>query len=246
MVTAALAVDWNTPEMLRRAIQSSRRFDPHLRWVVFKNHHPDHPQVPDDVETIVWPTNVGHGAGINHAARRAWDLWRPDWFFVVNPDVVWIEPVVSKMEAFLSARPDVFAVGPKQVDSKWRITAAGIFGTNERPQHRFWHRHDPKNVLARDLVESVTLAGSAFLCDAVDFFGFGGMLESHHYYSETWLMYHARAHGKKVFYWGEPVMIHEWHQSSPIGYPGTDGKMAEDRELFRRMCDEHDPPIARD
>ena len=92
----------------------------------------------------------------------------------------------------------------------------------------------------------MTLAGSAFLCDPVDFFGLGGMLESHHYYSETWLMYHARAHGKKVVYWGKATLIHEWHQSSPIGDPATDGRMKEDRELFRYMCDTHEPPIPRD
>ena len=248
MVTAALVVDWSNPDLLTAAVQSAKRYDPHLNWVVFKNYHPDfdYVDVPDDVEVIRCDTNVGHGAGINRAAERAWDLWQPDWFFVVNPDCRWIEPVVSRLEVFLAENPDVFAVGPRQIDSQYRITAAGIVGTNQAPRHRYWRCPDREGRLGRDLIDCVTISGSAFLCDAVDFFGFGGMLESKHYYSETWLMYHARAHGRRVVYWGEPTMIHEWHRSSPIGFPGTDGKMAEDRELFRAMCDRHDPPIPRD
>ena len=90
------------------------------------------------------------------------------------------------------------------------------------------------------------VAGAAFLIRAKDFFEYGGLLESAHYYSETWLNYHVRAHSREVWYFGEPWMIHEWHQSSPVGFKGTDGMFKSDREMFRKMCDQHDPPIKRD
>jgi len=137
-------------------------------------------------------------------------------------------------------------VGPKQVDSSQRITAAGILGTMEKPRHRYWRHRDPTNKMARDFFQTPTVAGSAMLVRAKVFEELGGLLEARHYYSETWFNYHAQIHGYEVWYYGEPWMIHEWHRSSPQGSALSDGAMKADQKIFREKCDTHDPPIPHD
>lgn len=251
---AALVVNWSTPDDLRKCIASGLAYEADVKWTVFQNYHPTiktdlHAikQIsPDNISWIRSDRNLGHGAGINKAARSAVVDHDPDYFFIVNPDVTWTEPVLGRMRAFLEEDPKRVVVGPKQMDSRRRITAGGIVGDNVHPKHRQWHVRDPENKLVRDAVPGPTVSGAAMLVRVPDFFEYGGLLEARHYYSETWFCYHATAHGRECWYYGEPWMIHEWHQSSPIGAPGTDGQMKHDREMFRRMCDEHNPPIARD
>jgi len=251
---AALVVNWSTPDDLRKCIASGLAYENDLNWLVFQNYHPT---IKTDLvaiemidpQHIYWmrsDRNRGHGYGINKAAIEATRMWNPDYFFIVNPDVTWTEPVLDRMRAFLEEDERRVVVGPKQMDSQRRITAGGIVGDNVHPKHRHWHTKDPENKLVRDAVPGPVVAGSAMLVRADDFFKYDGLLEARHYYSETWFCYHARAHGRECWYYGEPWMIHEWHRSSAMGAPTTDGHMKQDRELFRRMCDEHNPPIERD
>lgn len=245
----ALVVDWSTPQDLVRLIDSAQSHEPDMPWVVWRNYNAKFFDVPyrfqrgDRVNVIASNQNHGHGAGINRAAAWATYNHAPEYYFVVNPDCEFRTPIIDEMVDFLRGDTARWIVGPKQLDSKMRITAAGIFGTAKKPQHRLWHVPDPKNVLARDVAEAVMAAGSAFLISADHFHQLGGLLEAAHYYSDTWLAYHARAHGGQVWYYGQAWMIHEWHRSSPQGFDGTDGNFLKDRELFRQKCREHDPPI---
>lgn len=250
----ALVVNWSTPDDLAHCIETGDQYEDDLTWIVVQNAHPTIDSEPTlerlgnhhDMRFMVAGENYGHGRGINEAAEIAWALAPSDYFFIVNPDVAWTEPVVDRLRDFLDADPKRVVVGPKQMDSRNQITAAGIVGDNVHPKHRFWHARDQRNVLARDAIQGPMVAGAAMLVRVEDFFEYGGLLEAHHYYSETWFCYHATAHGRECWYYGEPWMIHEWHKSSAIGAPTTDGHVKEDRALFRRMCDEHDPPIPRD
>lgn len=254
--TVALVVNWSTPKDLVRCILSAEQCEPGLDWYIWQNHHPEIDSQPalkglkdvlgDRMRLLQSGVNRGHGYGINRLADRAWGFGRPEYYFVVNPDVIWTEPVINRLVTFLEEDPVRAIVGPKQMDSHDRITAGGIVGTLERPTHRSWHKSDHHNVMVRDSIKSTVVAGSAFLIRSQDFKDYGGLLEARHYYSETWLNYHLQAHGREVWYYGQPVMIHEWHKSSPVGHPVTDGKFQEDRELFRRNCDEHVPPIPHD
>lgn len=70
----------------------------------------------------------------------------------------------------------------------------------------------------------------------------GAFLPTDHYYEETFCSYHARAHGWKVLYYGPEKIIHEWHKSSAVGDPSTDGKMNKSRLEFRTACALHDIP----
>lgn len=249
---SALVVDWSTPGDLDVLIDSAARLEPEMKWSVWRNYHPQHSHDPyrfqSTIEHRSWSMisgdkNYGHGYGINRAAIAAQERWDPEYFFVVNPDCEFRVPIIDDLVGFLAQETARWIVGPKQLDSKMRITAGGIFGTDVKPKHRYWRTPDPKNALARDAQQAIMAAGSAFLIRAEHFRFLGGMLEAKHYYSDTWLSYHARAHGGEVWYYGKPWMIHEWHRSSPVGFDGTDGNFTPDKKLFQAKCREHDPPI---
>lgn len=245
----ALVVDWSTPGDVMKLIDSAGIHEPEVPWVIWRNFHPQHSRdvyvfkhLPT-LQVVHANKNLGHGAGINRAAVLAQEKWDPEYFFVVNPDCEFRIPIIDRLVEFLEYNPQAWIVGPKQLDSKMRITAAGIFGTPRKPTHRMWHIPDPGNTLARDTQEAIMAAGSGFLISVAHFNLLGGLLEATHYYSDTWIAYHARAHGGQVWYKGDTWMIHEWHRSSPKGFDGTDGNFKKDQELFRKMCREHDPPI---
>jgi GT2 family glycosyltransferase len=252
----ACVVNWSTPNDVWRLVESAEQFEPNLRFSIYQNRPPEGmEQATRDmldgighnrlhrVFSAEGDENRGHGFGTNRAADRA-HVWKPKYLFLVNPDCVFTESILDRMVAFLEEDPARCVVGPKQVDSRGRITAGGIIGTLQRPQHR-WFREKDKGQ-GEDIVKCPTVAGSAMLVRTEDFFEYGGLLESKHYYSETWFNYHVQAHGRECWYYGEAKMNHEWHQSSSMGSPLSDGSVNEDRELFRRMCDEHNPPIPRD
>lgn len=255
------AVNWTTPGDLLKMMATADEHEPDeapLRFSLYWNHDEamkvENAQARDDIHStysgrVVSQSsteNHGHGYGINRAVEAARLMWDPEYVFIINPDCAWIEPVLCRLTSALDEDPVRFAVGPKQMNSKQQITAGGIVGKPSNPVPRLWHKSDPQNREAIDRVAGPMVSGSAFILRVKDFFKYGGMLETSHYYSETWLMYHATAHGRECWYIGDARMIHEWHQSSPIGSRLTDGKMSEDREKFRAMCDLHDPPIPRD
>jgi len=251
---AALVVNWNTPDDVIRLVESAEEWEPNLRWSFYQNKPPDGTGTPwlevvkGRAKRVViqrGKENHGHGYGINRAAEvaREWDV---DYYFILNPDCLFTSSILDRLAGFLEEKEERCVVGPKQLDSAGHITAGGIIGTREQPVHRYWKVRDLGNTLGRDAVKCPTVAGSAMLVRADDFHKYGGLLEAKHYYSETWFNYHIQAHGRECWYLGEVTMIHEWHRSSKLGAQSTDGSMRQDQELFRRMCDEHDPPISRD
>lgn len=249
----ACVVNWSTPDELVTLVETAEECEPGLRWSIFQNSHPKlieandavirslHRMYPDTVISHVADDNYGHGYGINKAAEAARFMWNPQYLFLLNPDCRFAEPVVDTLVDALEEDPKRFAVGPRQVDSRNRLTAAGIVGTMEAPQHRFWR--EPDRGQAGDRVQVPMIAGSAMMVEAEGFYRLGGMMEGHHYYSDTWLCFHANTHGREIWYIGDVWMFHEWHTSSPVGYEGTDGKFSEDRERFRDLCKAHNPPV---
>jgi GT2 family glycosyltransferase len=246
-------VNWSTPDELITLLQTAEEIEGRVRWSIYQNHHDKlveenraaiesiHRMFPDEVVSQVGATNAGHGAGINRAANAARMMWDPKYLFLLNPDCWFKEPVIDVLIDALEEDPKRFSAGPRQADSRNKLTAAGIVGTLERPEHRWFQR--PDDGRGRDRVSCPMIAGSAMMVDADMFFRLGGMMEGFHYYSDTWLCFHAIAHGRENWYIGDVLLMHEWHTSSPRGYPGSDGKFAEDRETFRTHCKEHDPPI---
>lgn len=254
---ACVVVNWSTPDDLKRCIDSAFQVEGPMYWSIYQNHHTDDDLMKRNHRATTqaitgrssWTVcqkgklNHGHGYGTNRGAEIAIQWFKPKYLFLVNPDCLWVEPVIDQLVEFLELHPKAALVGPKQMNSKRKITAGGIEGTRESPKHRFWHASDVPNVKARDSILSPNVAGSAILIRTEVFQELGGMLESGHYYSETWLCYHAQAHGYETWYYGQPWMIHEWHQSSKVGAKVAEGQEPQDRALFRAKCDSHDPPI---
>lgn len=250
---AILVVDYGTPRDIENLIRSADEYEPDRPWWIWRNYHPTHNGEFDPEFLEAHPNvfvhqhdeNLGHGKGINRIATRA-IIENPQYLFVLNPDTAFTEPIIDRMVEFLEKDPDRALVGPKQMDSTQRITHGGFFGTNEEPKMANWKVHDPGNRLSRENKQAVMVAGAAFVISVADWLDYGPLLETSHYYNETKLCYHLTAHGRQVWYMGEVSMIHEWHKSTPMGSPLTDGAMAADREMFRQWCDSHNPPIAHD
>lgn len=102
--------------------------------------------------------NVGYALACNRLVAQG----EGDIIGILNSDV-WMEyGDLVKIQQFFDDNPDVHIMGPKQRDEKGYITHAGIFGTNKAPKHRGWKMHDPDDRLYKDVVEAVTVSGSAY------------------------------------------------------------------------------------
>jgi GT2 family glycosyltransferase len=195
--------------------------------------------------------NVGYARACNTAAASA--VWDHDFLVFLNADVMLIAGAVDDCVEALKSNPEWGVLGPRQVDSKERLTHAGIFGTLERPQHRAWRQ--PNGIQYADVREAVTVSGSAYfirrslwdLLTACPIYrqvapdASGAFLPTPHYFEETYCSYHAQAHGSKVVYFGPVVVRHEWHQASPVG-GWAERQFPVSQRIFRDACDVHGIP----
>lgn len=193
--------------------------------------------------------NVGYARACNTAAARA-DPWDHDVLAFFNADITLPPDAVDRCVDALLGHDDWAVLGPRQIDSKGRLTHAGIFGTLDRPQHRAWRQPDGPQYT--DVVQAVTVSGSAYFIKRSiwDFLAAcptyqqvapearGAFLPTSHYFEETWCSYHAQAHGWKVIYYGPVVIHHEWHQASPVG-GWAERQFPISQRYFREACDAH-------
>lgn len=198
--------------------------------------------------------------GYNYACNDAADIFATEYtpspviaFF--NADTELRPGVIEGCYRHLLADDRVAIVGPPQVNRAGKLTHAGILGTHARPQLRGWQQPDRGQY--RDVVDCVSVSGSAYfiktsvfeelgMCPtfrAIDPAANGGaFLTTHGYWGETFVSYHADAHGWLVRYVGDvPPMIHEWHQASPQGGP-HERHLESDRKKFRDACRRHGIP----
>lgn len=223
-------------------------YTPEDQEVVSRNH--------DVLDHVEFGANIGYSLAVNRLASYGDN----DIIGIFNADVVVGPGVLQSCCEALRANPSWGILGPRSVDSSGRITHAGVFGSPSKPQHRGWKSRDSSKYL--DVKSAVTVSGSAYfvkrsvweelaLCPiyqeacAVIYeepersCPSGAFLPTDHYYEETFCSYHARSHGYDVVYYGPECVIHEWHKSSKVGDPATDGKMDKSRGEFRIACDLH-------
>lgn len=197
----------------------------------------------------VHSTNVGYNVACNTAGAEG----RRRVVLCCNADVAFdsTSPVLAALYERLTRNEDWAIAGPRQVDARRRLTAAGIFGTLRRPEHRFWHR--PDRGQASDLrADAVTVAGSCIAirrdvwdeltgCSQVRALvgtATGPFLETKHWWGETWACYHAAAHGYDRVYDGTVWCFHE-HAQAPGSLDWAKANQNDDRRLFRAVCDAH-------
>lgn len=198
------------------------------------------------IDGLFFNENIGYSAACNQLASAG----NSDIICLLNADV-WIDShSVRAVQNSFMQNPAIDILGPKQRDENGFITHAGIIGSNTAPKHRGWKEHDPNDILYKDLVECVTVSGSAYFIKRHVWNSLtndeqyrrmyphanGAFLPTPHYYEETWCSYFARHRGYKVFYDGSVSIGHSWHKSSTVGGE-ADGKFSVSREIFRRACD---------
>lgn len=194
---------------------------------------------------IVHYANVGYGFACNHAAREAGT--RADTIAFFNADTaVWPGSVDACVDA-LWADEQRGILGPRQTNREGRLTAAGIFGTLERPKHRGWKMDGRRGAYADVRDDAVYVSGSILFVkrhvhdELVECSEGPGtfMLETPLYFEESWACLHALGHGYLNTYLGTVTMSH-YHDQSPAPRAAKHDKMRRAKEMFRATADAHD------
>jgi GT2 family glycosyltransferase len=206
------------------------------------------PRLPSTANYVPTRENVGYGQACNIGATYG----TSDLVAFFNADVELTPNALRACCDALAEHPEWAILGPRQVDGQGRIRHAGVFGTNRSPHLRGWNSSGRGDAFT-DVDEAVSVAGSAYFvrrhvldslaaCPrfrAIAPDAKGAFLPTPHYYEETWVSYHARAHGWSVVYFGQATLIHQWHRASPIG-GHADQAAPRSRSLFRAACQHHD------
>lgn len=210
-------------------------------------------------ENVFLNQNIGYARACNQLAA----VGEGDIIGLLNSDIWLTTAQVDNIQWTFDNHPEVDILGPKQRNELGKVVHGGIFGSNTKPQFRGWRDDDPNDVLYRDLVEAVTVSGSAYFirrsvwdaltndeeyqavirqlmteglikADALRYPG--AFLPTMHYYEETFCSYFARHRGYGVYYEGRVSIGHSWHASHEVGSP-QDQLFLESQRAFRRACD---------
>lgn len=116
-----VTVSYGSGEHLTQFLTSVREFCGSEQTIVVVDNKPDHENVRAVAETfsahyLALPSNPGYGAGMNAGVKElrriAGDEFSFDAFFVVNPDVTFIENSVTPLVETLLSEANVGSVGP--------------------------------------------------------------------------------------------------------------------------------------
>lgn len=246
-----IVVNYKTPSDLSRFLHSFAEHPPSCDYDVrVVNVCPEdldcrvaHEWVTADARFhhCVFTDNVGYGRACNTAAR----LGDRELVAFFNADIALTAGALDACSAALVSRDDWGILGPRQHDDRGYITCAGIFGGVLAPKHRGFHEHDHGQYV--DVRDDATYAmGSALftrrtlfneLTDCPD--GPGTfLLQTPHYYEESFACRHALAHGHKIVYLGTTTIVHQWHRASKVG-GWAEQQMPYSKRLFDEACDQH-------
>ena len=120
-----ITVSYGSGEHLAQMLQSLRQHCGDDVQVMVVDNKPDHDAVADVAEKfgvhyLPLPANPGYGAGMNAGGRALEDTLQKgesfDAFFVVNPDVTFVEDSISALGQVLNSDEHFGAVGPTLLD----------------------------------------------------------------------------------------------------------------------------------
>lgn len=246
-----VVVNYRTTELLHNFIESYNNSDfaDSDLFVVDNDPLPEqvdiNKSISRDAFYLFSKENIGYARACNWASGFS----QRKYIAFMNSDCVLLPDTLSKMYAGMEEHGFDIA-GPLQYNRNNKVTAAGIFGKETKPQDRGFR--NPNLDKFRDIKEAISISGSAYFirADVWDTLSdcelfqevapgcVGAFLPTQHYYEETWVSYHARAHGYKVWFYGEAEMIHEWHKSSKVGSVEKEILPAS-KEYFQRACAHH-------
>jgi len=202
-----------------------------------------------EMRAITFTENVGYARACNRAA--AIDAPGGDVLAFFNADVVLRPRALAECYEAIRENKEWGALGPRQVDEHDRLTSTGVYGPPTQPAFGAWLAPDTGQWSeVRD--DALTVSGSAYFirrtvwdlmatCPvfrAVAPDAEGALLPTEHFYEETFLSGHLRAHGYRVTFFGPTCIVHKWHRASPHG-GFADQKMSASRAIYRAACDAH-------
>lgn len=248
MACDVVVVEYKTPQLLTEFITSYNRSKfLGCTLTVVRNEYSHYLSINDDRADnyLAFADNLGFGKACNEGAQ--WG--NNDCILFANADTL-LTPELVKCYDVLMSNPDWGLLGPRQRNENGLITHGGIFGADYCPQQRGWNDVSYKYADVR--TDACFVSGSLFLIKRAVWDelnqcplyreshpnAVGAMLETRHYFEDTWLGYHARAHGYKCTYYGPVEMIHYWHKSSPHGSE-ADKQMEPSKKIFRETCAHH-------
>lgn len=243
-----VVVNYRTPSDLERFLVSYEYVKdtvPNSLFVMDVDPVTEHK--PANGQYVVFDENVGYARACNRGAS----LGNREIVALFNADTELFDNTLEKCYEAMISNPDWGVLGPMQVSRDGRVTHAGVGGTATKPVPRGWRSRSLDRY--RDVFESVTVFGSAYFVNRTAWDQLsncplyrdkypdaeGAFLPTPHYYEETWCSYHAREHGWKVMYFGEAIMIHQWHQASKLHGPTEKVLMPQSQKQFREMCSFH-------
>lgn len=246
-----VVVNYKTYGLIHNFLESYRKFKPTTDSRVILIDNESNGELlskldTTDIEVYPFKENLGYAGACNFGAS----LGDSEYVAFLNSDTEFVnDTCVDICVDYLEKNPKVGVVGPLQYNKNHQVTHAGIFGTHGAPKHRdFKQKVNDKH---RDTRDAVTVSGSALFTTRiawndmakcplfVEMFpdAVGAFPPFPHMYEETLYNYHLHAHGYRCVYLGTAEMIHEWHQSSPVG--SQTRNMKEGQTMFREFCDNH-------
>lgn len=259
-ITNIVVVNYKTPDLLNDFIRSVQdNVDPYQTTLTVVDVCAENLFIPEEHLGGARPAylyvplteNVGYGRACDIGAECHGGSG--EVILLANADTLLSEGFQECVDQ-LMAHDDWGVLGPRQVDENNRITAGGIFGTEQHIAQRGWNeadfgqyndvRDDAKTVsgslyfIKRSLWQEMT---ECPLYQEAQPGATGAFLHTPHYYEETFCSYHARAHDKKCVYYGPVQMTHLWHKASPHG-GWADRQFEASLEMYRQACDIHGIP----
>lgn len=227
-----IVVDWNTPELAERALNSIRENADVWRsaWLI------------DAARDEMSYAQACH-SGVDRSREQAARDREPAGEIVClcNADVACRDSQWPVMDIF-ATHPEVAVVGPRQVDAFGFVRHGGIFAPEGKPfalhlAHRFWGEELDKvaDRCAEPLLDCATVSGSVYYCRRSVWNELGGFLLTPHFYEETWLSYLARRRGYRVCFTGTTTWLHDWG-SSPVEDDWLQERFKESQAMFLEAC----------
>lgn len=256
-----VVVNYKTPKMLHRFADSYQEFvkteDSRLVVVDVESDYTDDSYSGVDADIFLWSQdNIGFARSVNLGVQTGLGILDADIIGIFNADTAFLnsECITTTLKCF--SEDNVGVVGPRQVDSKNRVTHAGFYNKNGTIVGPGWHERNVGQYIS--VMDAHYVSGSAMfvrrtvwdeLSSCESFLDAspeadGAMLVTPHYYEDRFLCEHALAHGHRVIYNGSGTMLHEWHASSPVG-SWVDQEHKESRKIFSNACRVHGFSILR-
>lgn len=223
-------VNYDSPDDLHLCLQSLlRTFPETLRgleniWVLDNNS----PSAPDtilrrypQIHFILYPENVGFGAGNNVIIRRV----NAKYHLIVNPDIIFAPHALARMVDYLEKHPEVGLVGPKTFGHDGKIqptfrrfpSLASFFlrGFFPNSRNRMMRKYlladlDPNQPHAVDWVVGCCLLVRKEALDAVRGFDERYFM----YYEDVDLCYRIRQAGWTIAYCSDALVRHTYRRES--------------------------------